>query len=362
MKTNFQSTQNSTVRDTQHIEGHQEYLLTQTLYQHLEAFQRIGLKIPSRDFVQKIETGLHEKIRECFHDRKVNVESVPFEEFSNEVVCLARHLDSTLSNSVFVSTAPIIAAHLPHSIRIEMSRIYDLEGNFLGIGPRPGNPPIEVQIEEEKKHLDDKQVVIIEDGSFTGSSLKFLISKFRAAGIGVQAIVLGVLFPKAEKTLRKEFNGELHSCRTMENPIDWMPTHDFFPFVPNAGRVIGHQIDGYALPLYLHNESVTAVPYLLPFTKKLKLAMEWTGIECGKPEIYALAWFCLESAGSIFHEIDRLNRRNTPIRIMDVTHTYPRTYTPVYLQSGLKDVPSSSEGIVGLFENNFKSDLQQYYY
>ena len=176
------------------VSGHRsgkKYLVTTTLYDNLSVLKRTGLSIPSREFVGDIEKELISMLKDNFAGEPVEVTEMPFSEMCDAIVARAGDAKKKHSDAVVVSTAPLIAYEAEGQC-IRLNRIVDINGKLIGIGPRPGNPSIRKQIE---KLIKGDSIIIIEDGSFTGSSLKFLLKAF--FGRKVKTIVLGLLFSNA---------------------------------------------------------------------------------------------------------------------------------------------------------------------
>ncbi|MDO8482472.1 MAG: phosphoribosyltransferase [bacterium] len=321
----------------------QVYLITQTLYEQLRFLNTLPnhpLKIPRQDKISKIEDELRKRITNCFKGMSVIVESVQFREYCDNIVSLTNRAKQTTPEALVISTAPLLV-YETNGECLQLNRLIDLDGNIIGIGPRPGNPPIEAQLQLMGSKVRGRQVIVIEDGSFTGNSLRFVLKKLKTLCAKVETIILGVLFPQAESMIQKIFNGEIICVKRLSNPRDWMPSHDFFPFIPNSGRVLGYRLNGYCVPVYLHNHSSLSVPYILPFTKKPE---EWAGLSSNRTEVEALSRFCLDCVREIFSEMESLNHR--VIRIDDLVQSYPRTSIPVSLRPELHNAPGLSTRVV----------------
>ncbi len=326
--------------DTKH-----EYLVTQSLYDHLSAFKRSGLSIPSRESIQHVEDKLLDNIRAFFKDKDVTVESLPFQDLCDGIVSLTHEVSSAYRNPLVLSTAPLLTA-VTGGECIEMNRLVDLNGEILSIGPRPGNPSIHTQIVEIEKKLSDRPVILVEDGSFTGGTLKFILDELKHHPVKVVVIVLGVLFPKAERALKGWFAGEVHCYKRLNQPIDWMPSHDFFPFVPNSGRVIGTKLGKSVFPVYLHNGASLSMPYIMPYGNPAK----WASLEGSGQQVAEFSMGCLDSIQNIFCEIQRLNKRE--IVVGDLLNSYPATSIPISGGEGPSEFTGLMEKVVDIIQED----------
>lgn len=304
-----------------------EYILTLTLYEHLSALKRVGLKIPSRAFVEAIEGSLDGLIRESIDGKRISekmvvVKTIPFGDFCDEIVSSATSLKNSMPDAIVVSTTPMIV-YDAHGICFGLSRLIDMAGNMIAIGARPSYGSIEHQIEKVLSTLKGHRVIIMEDGSFTGKTLCFMLERLAACGIDIAAVVMGILFPEARVRLSKTFNGRIICKHNFADPLDWMPSHDFFPFIPNSGRVIGTKVGESLIPVHLSDQSTLSKPYILPYGQLDK----WSGLPLSPTAQVEFSRFCLTRTMEIFQEMEHLNGR--VIKVGDIVRTNPVTSVPV---------------------------------
>lgn len=133
---------------------------------------------------------------------------------------------------------------------------------------------------------------------------------------------MGFAFSKAVEVIKRNFNGEIVMVEQIDNPLDWMPDHDFFPFASNCGRVFGISLDGNAYPFYTHNGASYSVPYILPFAP---LMSKWTSIPQERTNSFSL--FCLQKSLHLFKLLEKINRRD--IMIGDLMNVHPRVSIPI---------------------------------
>ena len=285
--------------------GHSQYILTQTLFEHLNSFKRVGLKIPHRTLIDEIEEGLAALIRKSFDGSKFALETINFGEFCDEIISSARDIKTRMPDAVIVSTTPMIS-YETSGICVGLSRLIDMDGNIISVGSRAGSDSVERQIESIAERISGRRVIILEDGSFTGGTLCYMLDKLSGTGAKVEAIVMGILFPDAKERLAKSFKGELVHKYQFEKPYDWMPSHDFFPFIPNSGRVIGTQVGDSLIPAHMFDHSTLSKPYILPYGE----LGEWAGLtHMQRKQLLELSIFCLSGAIRIFEEMEKLNDR-----------------------------------------------------
>lgn len=318
-----------------------KYLLVSTLQSQLSALERVGLRIPSQDMISGVEASLAGLIaaRICAQPLVMD-----FHQVYNCIVSLAKKIEARLTDVVFLSTAPWVA--LEGGLCLEINRLFSLDGKQIFIGPRPGHDDIHKQIAHLHRRLHGRKVVLIEDGSFTGGTLATIIKILKERSVPVEAVVLGILFPQAAGVLQPIVNGGLHCAMPDLKPYEWMPSHDFFPFVPNAGRVIGHKLGGLYMPVYTQHGMSIGMPYIGPYGD----ARQWASIPGSDQEIAHFSTKCLKLALSIFREMERLN--NKEICIGDLAGSCPRVSIPV--SSGMNALSGLEERVTDIIEGDIQ--------
>lgn len=298
------------------------YVLTCDLGEKIKSLNYIGLKTPKSDdsFYADFKKELSEKIGKSMPGCTVKV--VSMKDLAEEILSKAFNKIHGMRNAVVVSTCAEISAP-SRGQAIEINRIIDGEGKIVGIGARPGYPTLDEQINGIALIAGRKPIVLVEDGSFTGATMKRVVQMFQKRGIKIVGIVLGFVFPKAINAIREVFKGDiLQAMEIKEDLIDWMPDHDFFPFAPNCGRTFGLAINGNAYPFYTHDGASYSVPYILPFAPMT----DWTSIPKGKKKVGKtsndedVSIFCLQQAKELFEEIGKMNGRT--IKIGELVGSY----------------------------------------
>lgn len=299
---------------------HETYILIKNLGQRLKLFRDVGIKTPGAHdpFVIGIQDDFCHVLAKTMPER--NVITIDMEDLSSEIAFRALDRCRGLKKAVVVSTCLEIAVPRDGCV-LELNRIIDYRGTILGIGPRPGFAPIEKQLDIIASIAGKKTVVLVEDGSFTGRTLSTVIAKLQKRGLHVGAIVLGFTFPGALRHVKECFKGEIVVVKDFENPIDWMPEHDFFPFFPNCGRTLGTAMNGHVFPFYNEEGATFSVPYIYPFAP----VSDWASIPAEKANQFSL--FCLYKTLEIFRYLEEMNGRE--IKIGDLMGIRPRVSIPV---------------------------------
>jgi hypothetical protein len=326
-----------------------EYIVTHDIGRLFQCFSRapVDLKVPPQNdplFVG-FRDGLVSIIANALPN--VNIRAIAMDELSNDILASAMNHNRTVRDAFVVSTCSEIASPR-HGATLEINRLYDLSGSFIGLGPRPGHNSIDNQIDAIVKAANGSPIVLVEDGGFSGTTLQFVIEKFHSRCVRLSAVVVGFCFPEARQLLEEylkgiNFDGELIMVQEVAKPVDWMPDHDFVPFGPNCGRVYGIR-HGNASPIPYREPSAEcsylsfSFPYLQPFGDP----ESWASIP--KSASNALSRFCLSHTIEIFREMETLNKRRLKIR--DIVSTCPRTSVPIDVRH--PHFPNASESIVNL--------------
>ncbi len=305
----------------EHPHAHEgAYVLSCDLPLMVGAFKHVGLETPPRSdsFFAEVRDGLASRIQAALPGAGVKV--VNMDDVGANILKEIARRDGELKDAVIVSTCPHVASS-KHGFTLELNRLVDIDGQILGIGPRPGFSPIEDQIQPIANAARDRQIVLVEDGTFSGRTVCYILDEFRKVNVKVGALALGLAFPDALARIRKIYGGEIITVEETGLPLDWMPDHDFFPFVPNCGRVYGSRIGDYCVPHYSSFGASYGIPYLLGFCPM----EEWTSIPHGG--CVALTFFCLEKTYELFRRLEQMNGR--PIVFGDLLSTTPRVSIPI---------------------------------
>ncbi|MDP3989222.1 MAG: hypothetical protein Q8P93_03245 [bacterium] len=295
------------------------YLLVLDLPEMMEAYERVGLQIPDVVFFKKRQERLATKIQEAIPD--CSVETIEANKLMNKIASLLHNLLLVTPEAAVISTVSAIASKTSGRC-LQINRLVDPNSKMLGLGARPGNGSLHNQFAEIRGCLEKRPVILVEDGCFTGETMKSMIEICSEMHIEIKHLVIGLLFPSAKENILKAFPKvkDVH-CWRDEGFLDWMPDHDFYPFVPNAGKVVGFSYNGHHVPVYLHNGLSLCMPYVLPYGKPV----EWASIP--KESACGLSLFCVREAISIFEEMEGLNKER--ITLERLIGTYPHVGLPV---------------------------------
>jgi hypothetical protein len=221
---------------------------------------------------------------------------------------------------------------------LEVNRLCDIQGQVIGIGPRPGFPGIKTQISSIIRAAAGRPLVFIEDGIFTGGTMCSILNQFKAESVNAAAVVLGFAFPDSLGRLYEAVpKDRVHIIEEVNQPVDWMPDHDFCPYVPGCGRVVGTSVDGISInPVY----DFTGAPYSIPYLQFFCPMDEWIGLKVRAQQLHRLSAFFLDSTIRIFQRLGELNGRE--IKFDDLRHSRPRVCIPCQVGGPLPEPPRLS--------------------
>jgi hypothetical protein len=317
------------------------YILTHGLSKKVELFKSIGLNTPEPNnrFYADFKEGLEENIRQALPQDKIR--SLHLSNLEARVWARAVRMNEAIRNTIIVGTTRDEC--LPErGLCLEINRLYDGSGKKIGFGPRPGNPSLSVQFENLARQVGDKFIILVEEGSATGSTVVNILERFRFWGVAVSAIVLGLSTKEAELRIRQSFDGPLVVLESIPEKItDWMPDHDFIPFIPNGGRVFGSYVGGEFYPVYTAEGAPLAFPYIRPFGNPKM----WASLPTDSVDTFSR--FCLTQTVELFGLIENLNG-GMRLRVKDLMGTRPMANIPISLDGA--NFPRLETEVVGYLE------------
>lgn len=318
---------------------HGTYVVTYDVASRLQAFSPRTLTIPRPDdqLFERFHMSLFEKIQQALPG--ITIDTIEMGELRRKIWEQVNARITDLDQQAVLSTCPEIANTNPKSegLLLNINRLFNTDGQLIGHGPRPGFEPLEKQYDDLAKRIAGRSVVLIEDGAFSGGTLRYVLHELNSRGITVTAIIIGFCCTRAKFVLGHVFKGELVIVHPIENLLDWIPDHDLIPFIPNCGRVLGEAIDHSFMPVRTKDGFSCAYPYILPFGR----IEEWASLPIeGARELSRL---CLETSIELF---DRLGPKMT---IGELLGANPRVSIPIEI-GGHEALPDLTTEIVGFLE------------
>ncbi|MDP3997779.1 MAG: phosphoribosyltransferase [bacterium] len=313
-----------------HHETKRDYLLVMDLPEMVHGLRLTGLNVPPRnhDIFAKIKEDLAKLfgvvMPKYVGESEITLKVIDMQELSDQILAKAVQMVDSMKQGYIVSTCMDIASIVLHGKVFEANRLIDNTGSVLGIGPRPGHYSLRKQVESVITDAAGQPIILVEDGLFTGTTMYEVIREFQARGAEVEAVVLGFAFPKAKDKLASlAMAPSVHTVETVHNPLDWVPDHDFFPFVPNCGRVLGTRINGQVHPIYSHLGFSYSVPYLYGFCPM----GDWIGLSLSEAQARELTWNILHLDCELFRVIDAMNG-GKGFKLHELGNARPRVSIP----------------------------------
>lgn len=278
---------------------HGTYVVTYDVASRLQAFRPKTLTIPRPDdqLFERFHMGLFQKIQQALPG--INIDTIEMSELRRKIWEQVDARITDLSQQAVLSTCQEIADSNPKSegLLLNINRLFNTDGQLIGHGPRPGFEPLTKQFDNLAGKIAGRSVVLIEDGAFSGGTLRSVLHELNSRGITVTAIVIGFCCTRAKFVLGHVFKGELVIVHPIENLLDWIPDHDLIPFIPNCGRVLGEPSDHSFMPVRKAEGYSCAYPYILPFGK----IEEWASLPIeGARDLSRL---CLETSIELFGRV-----------------------------------------------------------
>lgn len=246
----------------------EQFALTLDLGERLEEFRRVGIEAPGPfdDYVKDVQAEIGKIIGDALPD-EYEVIPIHVTDLADSIIGKVSSLPAIARGATVLSTCPEIA-YPTNGQEIDINRLVSFDGASLGLGPRPGKDLVTAQVRSIRNKAIDNGVVIVEDGVFSGSTVEYVIDKLEQAEIAIRGIAVG-LDCSGTFMEKMEARGYDFFVTAQDAPfVDWVPDHDFIPFIPGSGRVVGIELSKAegAMPLYDHRNSTSyAVPYIAPF-------------------------------------------------------------------------------------------------
>lgn len=327
--------------------GHQTYLLTCDLGKKVETFRHLGIKTPDPNgsFFSELQDELKTALQKSLPSNVV-VKEIDITTLADDILGEAYTHKGIQDGSLIVSSCAELADPMK-GMTLEINRLVNFDGVSIGLGPRPGYPPINDQLARISKVASGRPIILIEDGMWSGTTMRFIIEQFKISKLNIQTIIVGFMFPEATEIVEWiESEGiKVVSIREFDNLYDWVPDHDFFPFVPNCGRVVGVDTPIGPQPYYDHNGTTYSVPYFRPFSPMDK----WASIP---PEnMSKLSLTCFALCSKLLFKLAQMNEYDILVR--EITKGANKASMPHLIgRGGIADPNQSLKSILHDIEHN----------
>jgi hypothetical protein len=299
------------------------YLLTEDLGEKVTGFRHVGLETPSAtdpffdDIQQQLASALSSALGEEHPVIRLKMRDVA-DGIIGEIARV--HGDDVF----IVSTCPEIA-YPAKGATVEVNRLVDTYGNALGLGPRPGHVAISQQFRKivaESRASGTKGIVVAEDGMFMGETMMYVVSELIKAGGNVLGVVVGFTFGDDSIAALNALDVQVNVVQDFRPILDWVPDHDFMPFIPGCGKVLGVNVRSLG-PFYDHQHATFCVPYIAPFGP----VNAWASIP--EEKVNAFSTECINLTIQVFETLEKMNRR--AITIGTILQSRQRVGIPISL-------------------------------
>ncbi len=319
---------------------HGTYVVTYDVASRLQAFRPKTHTIPRPDdqLFERFHMSLFTEIQKALPG--ITIDTIEMSELRRKIWEQVEGRITDLGQQAVLSTCPEIADSNPKSegLLLNINRLFNTDGQLIGHGPRPGFEPLEMQYDELAKKIAERSVVLIEDGAFSGGTLRSVLHELNSRDITVTAIIIGFCCTRAKFVLGQFFKGELVIVHPVENLLDWIPDHDLIPFIPNCGRVLGEASNHSFMPVRTPEGFSRAYPYILPFGK----IEEWASLPIeGARDLSRL---CLDTS------IELYGRVCPKMTLGELLKANPRASIPIEIGSDEAQIPLETEVVAFLRE------------
>ncbi|MCE9585695.1 phosphoribosyltransferase [Candidatus Uhrbacteria bacterium] len=300
------------------------YVVTHDVAQRLQSFRSATLDVPRQNdpMFDDFHAGLQEKMQQALVG--VSVHTVHIDDLARTIWEKVKH---RVGDRLVVSTCSEIISVLNRGSRtLNINRLFDSRGELVGHGPRPGCESLARQLDDLASAAGNRSVFLIEEGAYSGGTIRFVLRQLHERGVEVSTLVMGFCTPKTRDYIKEVFDGEIIVINEIGELVDWITDHDLIPFTPGCGRVMEEKTP---------EGCVCAFPYILPFGRM----EEWTSL----PEDIArgISRFCLEASIRFFDGFSKSD--GSALTIRDLVDSYPAVPIPV----GNGEIPSLDAEVVG---------------
>lgn len=310
------------MRNVSRVNNKGTYIITYDLGSKIKLLRSIGIKTPDSNdpFFIEFQKEIESRLKSIMPG--VNVIGIKMEDLADDILCEAIGKKKIYKDAIIVSSCTEIALPKKGYV-LEINRLIDHHGKIIGLGPRPGYPSLDEQIRNFYEKIKRQPIILMEDGTFSGGTISYILDKLEEYHFQVIALIIGFAFPESLKKIKDKFKGDIIVIEQVNDPIDWVPDHDLFLFTPNCGRIFGVSINGKAYPFYSYDGASYCVPYLVPFAPM----SEWTSIP--EENVNSLSLFCLQKTLELYRRLEKMNDRELVLR--DLMGIVPRISIPISL-------------------------------
>lgn len=288
--------------------GHHHYIVTEDLYPLMREWaKRFGFTVPDQRWFAMNHKLLRQAIENTLAstERVVIVDSMPYSYVLTELQQIIYELHSQLEIDLgcVISLDRVYGLELscPHFL-LEVNRLTDLNTSGVDHTSRPSMPSIDEQIQNFVHQITSYHIIVVDDGIWTGDSMRWILNRLQNVGLVVEAVVVGVHVKQSGHQVDHSIPaGKVRAVQIYTNTrpvLDWVCERDFFVGTPLGGRTIAdHKHDSglrdwqSAGAFYSTNEA---------------WLKDWASINSNPRQFMN---FCIDRSIAIFAEIGELSRQ-----------------------------------------------------
>ena len=313
----------------------QKYLVTSDLSVLVRRWaESSGFHVPGREFFREIHSALEDELRRIFDPQGIEVEFLSWGTMKGRMLDLIEDKSEGLP---IISLDPVYVENPDMRFHTNRLQGWSKRGRTwtdLGNGPRPNAGMIATQITRISQHSalferDQKRVVVVDDGVWTGRTFFALQELLKEHEIEVAKFLVGLHIQQANSaiTLDSPIIPAEKGLFKVGEIVEWVCERDFFLGVDYSGRTIGRNSEGGgfngsssgAEKNYYPNQPMAGnygAPYVLP----LGAPQLWASIP--RSEVKQFSRVCLELARQLYNAIETETARvlgyGRPVLVRDL--------------------------------------------
>lgn len=264
------------------------YVITEDLEILMQRWsKKSGFLCPSHDFFSDLQKRLIDYLKIIFP----KIVLIRADELSHR-------LKGKINQTKGTTVVSIDLIYNNAQYHLQSNRCADLDTmEIIGEAQRPGSISLFEQIQQLPK---DKPLTIVDDGCFSGVTLRRIYEFILNQGLTIQNIVVGILIDRANNDLVRNYpKVSLQAVYEYDKVIDWLCERDFFIGIPLSGRTAGQKNGDKVVPF---NPEI-ALPYCLPFGDPIK------GASIPAERAIEFSCFDIQLSQRLWEEVERVSGR-----------------------------------------------------
>lgn len=303
--------------------GRTHYVLTEDLHplMHRWAEQK-NFKIPNASWFARNHHLLRMELESVLNagSRTVVVDSYPYYYMVQEMHPLIYgYINNKIWFEQVISADPVYTPAIScPTFSLEITRAVDSHGKAInGRVERPGHKSLEEQIYQFSSQMEkcpnyNRNALFVDDGIWTGETLKKAVQLMKSKGLNIVGVVIAVGANKDDRMIDIGIdNFDVHIVQDYDKnrPVeDWICERDFFLGVSYGGRTVVEDSLQREMP-FLGSYSIGAF-----YPEQGKWLKTWASVGDYKGVFQS---FCLERSVELFREIERLSGKRVSMCDLD---------------------------------------------